>query len=48
MCDHIEVLFYRRLAVHLEEMLPIVYPLRSGERSNATATNTRRAVCSSR
>ena len=26
MCDHNAVLFYRLLAVHLEEMLPIVYP----------------------
>jgi Malic enzyme, N-terminal domain len=40
MCDHNAVLFYRLLAMHLEEMLPIVYPPRSRERSNATATNT--------
>ena len=40
MRDRNEVLFYRLPAEHLEEMLPIVYTPRSGEQSNATATNT--------
>ncbi len=45
--DSNEVLFYRLVGDHVEEMLPIVYTPRSGRRSRGSATcSAARAACS--